>query len=344
VIGRCGPDGFVPGDQQPAACFKGEPYRDTFLWQTKPADRLSFPGGVYLVDFGRRAVRKIYGPAEGETVLAAVPAAGEGRTFVLTDRSAIVVHSTGAMLFSAPFSVDPDNYGVVRVAQLENPERWVVRYEPSWFLDNEWGNVTPGRLVEFDPDGNELARGALPPTPVYEPSATYALLGLITPPAEAALLDRATEHAIASARQDGGKEVQPLLFFLVISGQSFNPLGIGPEQSTGTVLAYRGLIMLSALVCFLTCYLLARRSSFSRTGGFVWSLCGLVFGPAGLLLMLAVQEWPARVTCPKCRKHRVVTRDTCEHCGASHAPPVPDGTEIFEPNIADAHVWSPINI
>jgi hypothetical protein len=46
--------------------------------------------------------------------------------------------------------------------------------------------------------------------------------------------------------------------------------------------------------------------------------------------MLVLQEWPARVSCPACRKLRVVTREACEHCGAPHAAPAPDGTEIFE--------------
>jgi hypothetical protein len=68
----------------------------------------------------------------------------------------------------------------------------------------------------------------------------------------------------------------------------------------------------------------------SRRGCLGWSLCGLLFGWAGLVLLLALQEWPARVACPKCHKPRVVARDTCEHCGAPHAAPAPDGTEIFE--------------
>ena len=60
------------------------------------------------------------------------------------------------------------------------------------------------------------------------------------------------------------------------------------------------------------------------------ALLGLVFGWVGLVLMLVLQEWPARVSCPECRKLRVVTRVVCEHCGALHAPPAADGTEIFE--------------
>ena len=39
---------------------------------------------------------------------------------------------------------------------------------------------------------------------------------------------------------------------------------------------------------------------------------------------------PARVSCPECRKLRVVTRETCERCGALHAAPALDGKEIFE--------------
>jgi hypothetical protein len=61
-----------------------------------------------------------------------------------------------------------------------------------------------------------------------------------------------------------------------------------------------------------------------------------VFGPTGLLLMLALQEWPARITCHSCNKPRLVTSACCEHCAAPHAAPGPDGTEIFEPTVTSA--------
>jgi hypothetical protein len=65
-------------------------------------------------------------------------------------------------------------------------------------------------------------------------------------------------------------------------------------------------------------------------------VCGLLFGPLGLLLMLALEEWPARIACPACQQPRRVDRDRCEHCGAPHALPAPDGTEIFETPSATA--------
>jgi hypothetical protein len=83
--------------------------------------------------------------------------------------------------------------------------------------------------------------------------------------------------------------------------------------------------------------LLARRSAFSRSRCIGWTVVGLSFGLSGLLLMLALQEWPVRVACPKCGKLRVVMHDLCEHCGAPHALPAADGTEIFEENAAAPH-------
>jgi hypothetical protein len=84
--------------------------------------------------------------------------------------------------------------------------------------------------------------------------------------------------------------------------------------------------------------MLPRRYAFSRARRAGWTFCGVLFGPTGLLLMIALLEWPAQVACPKCRKLRVVTCDTCEHCGAEHAIPEPDGTEIFETTAAARQV------
>jgi hypothetical protein len=100
------------------------------------------------------------------------------------------------------------------------------------------------------------------------------------------------------------------------------------------------LVLLNAAISAAICFLLARRFAFSRGRCLAWSLCGLLFGPCGPLLMLAVEQWPARLICHACHKARVVTRDTCEHCAAAQAPPAPDGTEIFEPAAAASHTAS----
>jgi hypothetical protein len=102
------------------------------------------------------------------------------------------------------------------------------------------------------------------------------------------------------------------------------------QPPRGLIPGYIALILLSATVSALGCFVLARRHAFSRVRRVGWALVGFFFGWVGLVLMLVVQEWPARIDCPNCRRLRVVTRDTCEHCGAAHATPTPDGTEILE--------------
>jgi hypothetical protein len=343
LIGRCGPDGFVPAGPPPPERFHGEVYHPGFLYEAGPAYFLSLPDGVRALDFAGHALRTLFPPAAGETVLAAVPwrddRAASPRVFVLTDRSVHVLDETGGPLFSAARVYDREDYGRVRVAQVEGPRRFVVWYEPSWYLWADAGKTMSSYLVEYDPTGRESARRTVPPRPLNAPPPGLALFGLATPPAEAALIALATKEFVTAARRKQGLEIPPAVFFLAVPTQFFIPgAGANTEAAGGVVAAYRAAIALAALACAAVCFLLARRHSFSRAGRLGWGLCGLLFGPAGFLLMLAVQQWPARITCPACGWPRVVTRAICEHCGAPHALPTPDGTEIVEPDVATPHV------
>jgi hypothetical protein len=207
----------------------------------------------------------------------------------------------------------------------------VVWYAPSWYLRGEAGKTMPSYLVEYDTAGRELTRRTVPPAPLVEPPRAQASFGLVTSLAEAAVLVGGAEAFPSRARLHGGTELEGLWYLLVLTARCFIP-GVGWEMAPddGIVAAFRTLILLSALAVAAACFLLARRHGFSRVRCIGWCLCGLVFGPAGLLLLLALHEWPARIACPGCRKPRAVTRDTCEHCGAAHASPATDGTEIFE--------------
>jgi hypothetical protein len=214
----------------------------------------------------------------------------------------------------------------------------VVWYEPSWYLEYNAGKNLPSYLIEYDGRGREVARRTVPPKPLPSPSYVQALFGLGASMAEVTVLDRATDYLFYRARLNGGLIIWPLLNDLVWKTEYWLP-GAGGELAMegGRVLAFRALFLLSALACALICFILARCHAFPSARCIGWALLGFFFGWVGLLLMLALQEWPARIACPKCRKLRVVTRDTCEHCGATHAVPEPDGTEILEPTIAAPH-------
>jgi hypothetical protein len=348
-IGSFGPDGFAPPGDPPRERFRGPLDSIPFFYKALAPDYLTFPGGVYVVDFRKRTVQTLFTPAAGEAVRWASKWQDEKRqlilTFVATDKAVHVVDGAGTRVLSAPLAYDRDAYGVRSAGRLEGPQRYWIWYEPHWYLGLETLEVTPAYVVQFDGNGREVVRQAVPPRPggarwigprddSVEPSPVLALLGFVTPPAEAAILVGTTQYLEAEVGADDGRGRPPLLPVLLFTTQFFIP-GVRwlPRAHAGLVFSYAAWMLLAAGVSALVCLLLARRYAFSRARCLGWTLCGLLWGPAGLLLLLALHEGPARIACPRCRKPRVVTRDLCEHCGAAHAVPAVDGTEIFESSL-----------
>jgi hypothetical protein len=232
---------------------------------------------------------------------------------------------------------------VRNLGRLENPVRYWVWYEPAWYLGLDTLETMPAYVATYDSSGREisprkgvaprpgLARETQPRTPPVEASAVHAWSGLLTSPVEAALLVGATRHGLSEVRASRGAETGVMLQVLIATTQYFLP-GVRwyTPGHTGLVLGCGVTMFFVALVCGLACLVLARRHAFSRASIVGWALLGCMFGSVGLVLMLALHEWPARIPCLKCRQPRVVTRDRCEYCGAAHTAPKPDGTEIFE--------------
>jgi hypothetical protein len=136
----------------------------------------------------------------------------------------------------------------------------------------------------------------------------------------------------SETRQNGGVDAPVPLQFLAWASQLFIP-GVlyKAESRPGLLWGFVGLMLLGSAASALVCFVVPGRFAFTRARRLGWAFVGLLFGPVGLLLMTTLLEWPVQVACPMCRKLRVVTREHCEHCHAEHAPPVTDGTEIFEP-------------
>src|SRR5262249_58077708 len=101
--------------------------------------------------------------------------------------------------------------------------RFVVWYEPSWYLWAEAGKTMPSYLVEYDAEGHEVARHTVPPRPLNAAPQGLALFGLATPAAEAAVVAGATRESVAAARQKQSLEVQPAAFFVAVPTQLFIP-------------------------------------------------------------------------------------------------------------------------
>jgi hypothetical protein len=352
LIGSFGPDGFAAPGERPREQFAGPLYHDSNFPAAFALGYLAFPGAVYKVDFHERKLRTLFVPPAGESVLWASPWEDEKQNlslaFVGTDQSVCAVDEAGSKVFSAPLAFDATRHRVRSAGRLENPTRYWVWFEPQWFLGVESLESTCAYLVEYDTTGREMVRRSMPARPenargndpralIFEPSYSIAVSGLVTSPAEFAFLAGTRKYLLSETRRDNGTEMSLLVPVLFFTTQFYLPnIGYLPRTPAGLIYGFAALMLLSVLVSALMCLQLARRYAFSRLGCIGWALCGLLWGPAGLLLMPALYDWPARIACPKCRKLRVITRETCEHCGALHAQPAPDGTEIFEPMSAIA--------
>jgi hypothetical protein len=77
--------------------------------------------------------------------------------------------------------------------------------------------------------------------------------------------------------------------------------------------------------------LMARRCGFGVRKTIAWFLANLILGPAGIVVMLSLNDWPAREICESCGGKRIVGRRKCSRCGSPLSPPAVDGREIFEP-------------
>jgi ribosomal protein L37E len=97
---------------------------------------------------------------------------------------------------------------------------------------------------------------------------------------------------------------------------------------------FEGFMWASALLCALLCLLMSLRCGLGKTATIAWSVASFLLGPAGITVMLALNDWPAREACPACGRNRIVWRRQCSHCGSPEAPSAMDGREIFEPTDA----------
>jgi hypothetical protein len=337
-LGTFGPEGFSPAGLPSGSLFTGElRYRTSNYWFTRRTEYLTFSDGVYQVDFARRQIRAFFTPPANETILFADWGYHEldhkrRLVGVSTDQSFYLMPDEAGPVTRVPRVYQERPAGLVYLGRLENPERYFVWYQ-SWksLLQPEELRTAPTYLLEYDLNGRELARRtSVPPPPLVEASYGQALFGLATPITEAALFVGLTRDLRQEAHASGSGRKSVFLSFLENSEHCIP--GTSRFQSTPNALIplYLSLILLSAAGCGVGCFLLARRHAFSTFSGVGWAVIGLLLGWVGLLLMLAIKDWPARVVCRKCHQARVVSRDSCEHCGALHAPPAQDGTEIFE--------------
>lgn len=226
----------------------------------------------------------------------------------------------GRLQLSVPRYLDAtQRYGDPSVLPLPKGDRYFFRYSPTRHVPRATRRTTPSIMVETDANGKVLRRDTLPaivntPYPL-PPHPVYASAwGILAPPAwvTGGLLYRAENPS----RPHGPDWMEAI----------WSEMRKYPN-------AYRNVTRVSFLcggLSALLAVLIGRRCAWSRAGRVAWAFGTFWLGLYGILLLVALDTWPARERCPHCGRKRVVTQERCEHCGAGFAVPPPDGAEIFD--------------
>lgn len=226
-------------------------------------------------------------------------------TIVVTRSFIRLLTPDGKVVWRAAYKPGYPDYNRVHVAFLDSSNQFALWLSPSWHAQEKAGGKLPTQVTWLDRERGVLRSTSLPELSHIrrEFAREEKLISLSLPPAVMVMLPLFDE--------------KPRL-----------------EDIPWVLVRYS---LAAALVCLPVGWWLGRRYHFTVGAQIGWAAFHLAFGIPGLLTFLCVQEWPARESCPNCKKFRTVDREHCEHCGADFAPPEKTGTEIFAPlTVADA--------
>ena len=333
-----GPEGFAPANAPPLARF-GELVEGRWnehwdrgtapgRWYDQRRHRvlLAFTDGIYAVDFVAATVERLYAPAAADGPLLGVAASRRGTRgeiavahrrkirFLAATAEKIGEVSTedGVTPLLAEFPSTP-TAEVVLPAEVARTDRFRVGRLPDsgafvFIIDYD---LSGAAVVEAAADGTVLARRDLvAPFPARHQAAMLGLAAA-TPPVLAVLAGGL--DAAAGAIGAPGRGTVSRFFRL----------------RTPLAAAIAAVLAASSACAVWWTRRRAARYGLGASERTLWTFVSAALGPAGILACLACRDWPGTRSCASCRRARVVTRETCEHCGAPATPPARDGTEII---------------
>lgn len=290
-IGSFGPKGFSPELHAATDRFSGHSSR-TFRTAT----------GVYGLDLQNRTVRELFSTGTEDSLGGVSDITRDDYdweyTLVASRQFIHLLAPDGHMLFKTPFQPAYPQDRLVKLHILEPRGRFALWIAPAHDSAENLDRMLSARVTWFD-GGQQQASTDLPP--ISRPAnldSERNTVALLLPPGLVAACPWFSNDPLFTL------ECRMMLRFSLV---------------------------FSVGVCLPMGYWLSRRCRLESRACFGWLAFLVISGAPGLLAMASVEEWPARELCPKCKKLRVVTRQTCEHCGAGVAPPAAKGIEVFEP-------------
>jgi hypothetical protein len=318
-LGSFGPEGFSPPSRSPSGRFSGQPafFGGTGALSSPRGDYVVLTDSIWQFEPRNRSIKLFFkvdasDPIRCAMMLSSRQASDEPRFVVLSRTSLIILDGSGRKVLAAALPAGALESPFVDLGRLEETNHFIV----SYYLRAGEESKKAVYLECFQKIGPQGLIGEATELPVqsspWRPSSYDRVAWTLVPL--------------------GGGPVGT--FACIVLGDPYTHLGRSlksyPEPSApwaGLALRMLAGSIISAGVTFA----ILRRHAPSKVRLVAWTLGNFLLGGIGLLLLWCLAEWPALEKCPSCSRKRVVTRETCEHCGAPFPPPARDGTEILEP-------------
>jgi len=310
-LGRLGPDGYVPEGQGRVSRFGRQITAVDFSGNDK--DEEVFSEGVYRFNWEERTVAKVFEPEAGRTILSARRQRNDDLIAISTGDKAYLLNRQGDRLKTIPVDDADGRYDRVSIAALADGQRTFAWYHQMW--TGKHGIIKPSLLVELSSDGTVLKRYELP-----------GLVVIVTPaltPWPARVVWHVEPLVVVVGEQVGE------VLWMAHMGVAEWPSRLHGMLGNRVLFIKLRTVLIWSVVFAVLNLLICWRRAFGRSAMAAWAVWGFLLGPTGLLL-LCIQDWPARVSCHSCSRKRRVDRDNCEHCGSLFPKPALDGTEVFE--------------
>jgi hypothetical protein len=300
LVGTVGPSGFSPAAAGPGQRF---PSRPLGLFSQEHTHTLTFPSAVYWMELDERRVRQLFSASANDPIISVceLPPQTHPTVVVVTSTQLHLVTPSGESICSVPFDLDKSKY-FLQFAILSNNHFAVLAQPlPAFETSNS------GQVFEYSTDGNLLRQTQLVQAAADIPARKWqrtTTMGAVWP---------------------------PLLLPLYVAGNFDWEFETDCRQCWQSMLTS---MLISSVLCGVVSALVVRRLGFGIGKMAVWTAMNLLLGPAGVVTMLGLYEWPARELCAGCGRKRILGRRECPYCNVSVQPIALEGREVFEPDDA----------
>ena len=312
-VGIFDADGYKPAGVTPKPFPL--PVKKSMFGYTTPFYFWSGPQ-LYALDFSERTMKPFFNAQDQRIFGAADLNRGTStskspRVFVTLDDGLHLLDTQGKSVMVIPYRHDPGMWSYLWAADNPDLKQIYLQFSHDQWLDPVPQPV-PVFLDVFDAQGNFVQTYSHPSeASVPTPESWVMRLAEATSPLFPVLAVTIYDHVFPPSTPtiETGTFWEPSFQVELFGMMSLFAVSLG----------------LGILTFFW-----ARRVGFSPGSARLWTLFVLCFGLPGLVTFRLASDWPTRVRCPQCGRHRPIATAECPGCHQPWPIPAANGAEIFD--------------